>query len=425
MKTKQIAMDRIVSAMATFVMFAGFMVLLGWKFDSRPVLSIIPGLPTMKFNTALGFLLCGSSLLLSLKRSRLYARTGLFFNGIVLLIGSVTLVEYIFSFNSGIDTFFNADPYSEVLPGRMSAATALCFVFFGISLINIHAKERKIPVHFVEFTLLLIMLIALVAIFAYVLNVPGNEKFPFLESMALHTSVLFIVLSLARSFRNSMDGSMGYFFGSLSGNRLVRRILPLVVVFPLILGVLFLYAVNHLYMNMELGIVLFCVLCSVVLAVNVGFLASRLNEINRRQLDLQYSLENSNRKLQYFKQALDQSSLVAFVDPDGVITEVNDRFCEVSKYSKEELIGQTLDLIRRTGDSEEFFNKMWCTLKKGEAWMGGIKNRAKDGSLFWVHAIMIPFKDEAGNIYQYLTFRQDITKFKMLSSQYEGLKQKK
>lgn len=137
--------------------------------------------------------------------------------------------------------------------------------------------------------------------------------------------------------------------------------------------------------------------------------------------NLELELKKSMQELIDIKFALDESSIVAITDSRGTITYVNEQFSQISKYPKEELLGQDHRILNSEYHPNSFFKEMWKTIGSGKVWKGEIRNRAKDGTFYWVDTTIVPFMNDKGKPYQYLAIRYEITERKRVEQELQKM----
>ncbi|MCW8924020.1 MAG: response regulator [Gammaproteobacteria bacterium] len=130
---------------------------------------------------------------------------------------------------------------------------------------------------------------------------------------------------------------------------------------------------------------------------------------SRMASEMQLGLQKALRESEYRRIALDQHAIVSITDVTGKITFANDKFCEISQYSRDALLGQNHRLLKSGRHAPEFFKEMWATIAHGKIWHGRICNRSKNGHEYWVESTIVPFLDERGKPYQYVALRTDVT----------------
>lgn len=143
----------------------------------------------------------------------------------------------------------------------------------------------------------------------------------------------------------------------------------------------------------------------------------QFDDINEMLSNDQSELEKIMKELADIKYALDQSSIVGITDQRGTILSVNEKFCEISQYKEEELIGQNHRLLNSNYHDKTFFKKMWATIGKGKTFRGEIRNRTKLGDIYWVDTTIVPLLNEQGKPYRYVSIRNDISQRKIIEQE--------
>lgn len=133
-----------------------------------------------------------------------------------------------------------------------------------------------------------------------------------------------------------------------------------------------------------------------------------IQDITRRK-NMYDELKASHARVRDLESALNEHSIIAITDGKGTITFANDQFCRISGYDRDELLGQDHRILNSGYHSKAFFKDMWQTIQTGKVWKGEIKNRAQNGSFYWVDTTIVPFFGTGQKPYQYVAIRVDVT----------------
>lgn len=269
----------------------------GWLGNFKGLLSIIPGAPTMKFNTALLFVLSAIGIVSSIQKSKPFLILNYLLGSIIVLISFSTLLQYFTNLNFGLDNYFIRDPYTVRYPGRMSRATAICFSLLGTALLTSRSTLKPIKA-VTRSCLALIALISLLVILNYILQSVSSSRVLLFNSMALHTAISFFILSLALSIKNPRNTYVDLLSGNRVGSKLARSLLPVLVILPLILSFSLLHFVDVSKLNTDLGITLYTIAFATIALIYGSWIAYRLNKESDDRKHLESSLIKINEELQ-------------------------------------------------------------------------------------------------------------------------------
>jgi PAS domain S-box-containing protein len=405
-------LETIVSKIAgVFTIIISGFVIIGWTFDVTIMKSISSGFVSMKANTAFGFLLAGIALFIlnDEHSTKQKVKIAGICSSIVILIGGLTIVQYLFALNFGIDQLLFSETPGAIgtsSPGRMGLNTAFNFLLLGVVLLILKSKNNRL-LFTSQLLIIIVVLVTWSTFLGYLYGIKDYLGFPGFTKMALHTSVTFIVLAFGALFTNPERGIPSLFLGEYKGIFLMRRLLLAIVLLPTLIGwVRYEGEILGAY-STTTGLIIMVVATTSFLFAVVLLVAKSL-----------YNSEEEHKpileQLQKLSLAVEHSpNYVIITSVQGIIEYVNPKFTQVTGYTKDEVVGINPRILKSGNTPLQLYKELWETISSGKEWKGELKNRKKNGDAYWEQIAISPIINSSGIITHYVAINEDITSRKM------------
>lgn len=405
--------------------FVGLLVLFGWIAGIPELKSVLPGLATMKPNTAAAFVLCGTCLWLvggsAIRRPAPTVRwTATALALVVAGLGLVTLGQYVFDWNLGIDQALILDA-SPRLPGRMAPMTALNFTLLALALVLIEKRTLTGG----RPTLWLVGAIAanaFVAVLGYVYGVASLYRIAALNSVALHTALLFLVACMGVFLSQPGAPLIRLLVSDSGAGVIVRRLLPMALLVPPFVGWLRWQGELSGYYSTAFGLALFATSNVAIFTVLILWTARSVHRLQQQKAALS--------RISDWQHAILDSADFTIISTDihGVIRTINSGAARQLGYSPEELIGSTPavihDPVEVAARAEALTRELGIHVDPGfDAFVAGVRNGSsdendwtyirKDGSRYWVRLSVSALRDSAGALTGFVGIGKDVTAQKL------------
>jgi PAS domain S-box-containing protein len=401
---------------AWMVAAAGLLVLLGWVFDVQVLKSVLPAFATMKPNAALAFLLLGTAAA-QLPRSGAVTSRRLIQLMVLTaqLIAALTLAEYAFDLKLGIDQLLFSDSGStgSQFHGRMSSITAVNVILLGGALL-ILASRRPLLRRAADIVTYAVALLGVLALAGYLYGAPSLYRVSAFNSMALNTSAMFVILAIALLTAAPIRGLAALIVGDDVGATLARKLLPVAIIVPVLVGLVRLFGEQRGLFGPEVGVALFATSNVIIFAVTIYFAAISLRGADLRRRESERDLHDSEQRLRLLiNNAPDYATLM--LDTEGRVLHWNVGAQRLKGYTAEEILGQHFSRFYTPEDLA--INKPALELKRARA-TGTCEDEGwrvrKDGSRFWANVVIVALKDDRGQLRGFGKITHDRTERKRI-----------
>jgi len=327
-----LAMPRIVPIAGWGTIAIAIGVLVGWIYDIELLKSVIYGLVSMKINTAIAFLLLGSAMLLRTSPQRTAWKDWLAIVTALgaLAIGAVTICEYVFDWDAGIDQMFIFDDSDrQFFPGRPAIGTSVNFCLLGIAIMLLRTPTR-LTLQFVQTAILLPFIVASLALVGHLYGVKMLYGSIYtMTSMAVHTAATFVLLTVGLLYTRRDFGLMAPLRSDSAGGILTRRMIPTIFVVSLAIGWFRLKAQQRGLLAPEYALAIHCVVMIAVFCAVVWWVSRYLDQIDQRRLQAEHALSKSRAELSHVLRINTMGEMVA-----GIAHELNQPLAAIGNFAR-------------------------------------------------------------------------------------------
>ncbi len=348
-----------------FTIMVSIVVMTGWIFNIPVFEQVVPGFVPMAFNMALCFVLFGGALLLTQYQTDKYKNLAFFILSLTgTLIGLITLLQFVFHFNTGLDELFVSDKEKispiHLYAGRMAFNAAASVSLLGMGLLMLTAKRQVFNL-IAQYLFHAVSILSVIALIGYLYGVSLFNSLFYVSSMASHTAILFFILSLAASLLNPSIGITRLFTGRQIGNKMAKRLFSLIIIMLIIFGALTVQTGHYGILTLDIRISLLAVSFLLVSLIIIWDTAKWLNRIDTQRSEAESEIKLMNADLEKivkersaeivkseekYRSLIEQASDAIYVHDVGLgFTDVNASMCKMVGYTRDELLQMHVEQI--------------------------------------------------------------------------------
>jgi len=397
-------------------------VLAGWQWDILLLTRPAPGTIATNPVTAVTFLLASISLLLIIRKpSRIGQNIGSFLALLVLLIGCARLIGYGFPGWTGIDQLLYTSRTESLAfrPNRMAITSAECFLLVGLAVLLLkrfpgeqtrviarYSRWRDIPA-------VITLTLGLVTCMGYLYRVKELASLLTWFPMSLYTAVAFLLIALALLFASAGYGVLNILTGPLIGSVTARRLVPVAILLPIILGLIRLYGYWLGYISTELGVTLLVLSIIICIVFTVLYNAHLLNKREEQRLQIEAALLAAESRWRSVVSSV-KDYAIFLISPDGEVMSWNEGAQKIKGYRPEEIIGKAISIFYTPEEAASGVpgHNLELAALNGSHQSEGWRVR-KDGSRFWAEIVFTPIYDQHQRLQAFAKITRDTTEQKL------------